>query len=109
VSDSDPIASTWISHNARYAAIWPTITVAKNSPSDAAGFDGLGPVPLNDCGYPPLERGDGQEILGEQVAVHPTDAVGDAAERVDMVEDGAEVPSVQPAGEPFEEASGPTC
>ena len=41
VSDSDPIASTWISHNARYAAIWPNITVAKNPPSDAAEFDGL--------------------------------------------------------------------
>jgi ferredoxin len=41
VSDSDPIASTWISHSARYAAIWPNMTIAKDPPSDAAEFDGL--------------------------------------------------------------------
>jgi ferredoxin len=41
VSDSDPTASTWISHNARYAAIWPNIAIAKDPPSNAAEFNGL--------------------------------------------------------------------
>jgi hypothetical protein len=28
--------------------------LAKHPASDAAEFDGLGPVPLNDCSYPPV-------------------------------------------------------
>jgi ferredoxin len=56
VSDSNPTASPWISHNARYAAIWPNITIAKDPPSDAAAFDGL-PNKLRD--YFSQEPGDG--------------------------------------------------
>jgi ferredoxin len=41
VPDSDPTASTWISHNARYAVIWPNIAIAGDPPSDAAEFSGL--------------------------------------------------------------------
>ena len=50
---------------------------------------------------------DGQEISGEYVAVHPTNAVGNATKRVEVVEDGAEILSVHPAGEPFEKAFRP--
>jgi ferredoxin len=56
VSGSNPAASTWISHNARYAAIWPNITIAKVPPSDAGAFDGL-PNKLRD--YFSEEPGEG--------------------------------------------------
>ena len=41
VADSDPKATDWIAHNARYAVIWPNISIAGTPPSDAREFDGL--------------------------------------------------------------------
>jgi aspartate/tyrosine/aromatic aminotransferase len=55
----------------------------------------------------PARMRDGQAISGAHVAVHPTNAVGDATKRVEVIEDGAEVLAFHPAGEPFEKAFRP--
>ena len=47
VSDRTPHSAHWLSLNARYAEIWPNISIAKASPSDVATFDGLA-IRLND-------------------------------------------------------------
>jgi ferredoxin len=56
VSDNSLTTPAWIAHNARYAALWPNITIAKTPPSDAAEFDGL-PNKLRD--YFSEKPGDG--------------------------------------------------
>ena len=48
-----------------------------------------------------------REPLIEQVAVHPADALGDPAERIEMIEDGAEVLPRQAALESFKEVLRP--
>ena len=41
VPDSTPNSAEWLSLNARFAELWPNISIPKAAPSDAATFDGL--------------------------------------------------------------------
>jgi ferredoxin len=41
VSDAAPGNHRWIKLNARYASVWPNITIKRPSPVDAKEFDGV--------------------------------------------------------------------
>ncbi len=41
LSESYPSSDEWVALNARYAAIWPNISIAKAPAVDAASFDGV--------------------------------------------------------------------
>ncbi|MDB5524570.1 MAG: ferredoxin [Rhizobium sp.] len=41
VPDSEPSSSQWLGINAKYATLWPNISVRKESPADAKDFDGV--------------------------------------------------------------------
>ena len=41
LSDADASAKPWVDLNAKYAAIWPNITVRQNPPADAEDYKGV--------------------------------------------------------------------
>lgn len=55
--DSDPGSREWITLNARYAGMWPNISLAKTPPADAAVFDGVPDKFQNDFSEKPGDGG----------------------------------------------------